>query len=138
MSTFIDELRVDPPPIDGALSQRVTTGPISVWTGAPTQSRIRTIAPLERPQTLLLVRELDSATAVVGRRQLRGPLEIGRGPLVIDCSSVRLIDASWLGVLVSSARYARELGRKVTVAAPSPRVLRVLRLVGLEWLVADE
>jgi anti-sigma B factor antagonist len=120
MSTLIDELKVDPPPIDGALLQRVT------------------MAPLERPQTLLLVGDLDSATAVVGRRQLRGALEVGRGPLVIDCSSVRFIDASWLGVLVSTAHYARELGRKVTVAAPSPRVLRVLRLVGLEWLVADE
>jgi anti-anti-sigma factor len=66
---------------------------------------------------VLLVGELDAATAVLGRRQLRGALEMRRGPLVLDCSSVRFIDASWLGVLVSTARYARQVGRKVTVAA---------------------
>jgi anti-anti-sigma factor len=137
MSTFVDELRISSPathPVPGGPSRRPAR-PVG-W--APTQSRVRTTAPLGRPQTLLLVGELDAATAVLGRRQLRGALEIGRGPLVLDCSSVRFIDAAWLGVLVSSARYARQLGRKVTVAAPSPRVLRVLRLVGLEWLMGDQ
>lgn len=119
--------------------EQATTRPTSVWTDwSPAQCRIRTTAPFGRPQTLLLVGELDVATAVLGRRQLREALEMGRGPLVLDCSSVRFIDAAWLGVLVSTARYARQLGRKVSVAAPSPRVLRVLRLVGLEWLLGDE
>jgi anti-sigma B factor antagonist len=146
MSTLIDELRVDPPD-----SRSIPGGPfrrLAPLAGQepfrrslaidPAQNHVRTIGPLERPQTLLLVGDLDSATAVVGRRQLRQALEIGRGLMVLNCSSVGFIDAAWLGVLVSTARYAGQLGRKVSVAAPSPRVLRVLRLVGLEWLVADE
>ena len=89
-------------------------------------------------QTLVLVQELDLATAVFGRLQLRRALETGRGPLVIDCSAVRFIDATWLGVLLSTARYGAQLGRKVTVSRPRPRILRVLRLVGLDWLMEEE
>jgi anti-sigma B factor antagonist len=165
MSTLIDELRANPAGTrtgPGALSRRpaplagrgpfrrplaldetylgrATTCLTSMCRGGgATQSGIRATAPLGRSQILLLVGELDAATAVLARRQLRDALERGRGPLVLDCSSVRFIDAAWLGVLVSTARYARQLGRKVTVAAPSPRVLRVLRFVGLEWLTGDE
>jgi anti-anti-sigma factor len=104
----------------------------------PEQSRLRSGPPFAPSQTVFLVRVLDVATAVSGRLQLRRELETGRGPLVIECSAVWFIDAAWLGVLVSTARYGAQLGRKVTVVAPSPRVLRVLRLVGLEWLIGQE
>lgn len=122
-----------------AVVERAATGPAPVWGDwAAAQSRIRTTAPSAESQSLLLVGELDVATAVLGGRQLREALETGRGPLVLDCSRVRFIDAAWLGLLVGTARYGAQLGRKVTVAAPSPRVLRVLRLIGLEWLMGDE
>jgi anti-anti-sigma factor len=98
----------------------------------------KAVSPSAGPLTVFLPGELDVATAVVGRLQLRRGLETGRGPLFIDCSAVRFIDAAWLGVLVSTARYGAQLGRKVIVAEPSPRVLRALRLVGLQWLLGEE
>ncbi len=120
------------------LLERAVTRSSSVWgDSAPGQNRIK-VSSSGPAQTLFLVQELDVATAVFGRLQLRGALEAGRGPLLIDCSAVRFIDAAWLGVLVSTARYGVQLGRKVTVVVPSPRVLRVLHLVGLEWLMEDE
>jgi anti-anti-sigma factor len=113
--------------------------PASVWADrAPEQRRTKGASQPGTSQTVFLARELDVATAVFGRRQLRGALETGRGRLVIDCSAVRFIDAAWLGVLVSTARYGAQLGRKVNVGAPSLRVLRVFRMVGLEWLTGDE
>ena len=121
------------------LLERAETCPTSVWTDfAPERSRIKGESSSAPSQTLFLARELDVASAVFGRLQLRRALETGRGPLLIDCSAVRFIDAAWLGVLVSTARYGAQLGRKVTVAAPSSRVLRVLHLVGLEWIMGEE
>ena len=124
---------------EGELLDRAGTCPTSAWADwAPERSRTKGPSPSALSQTMFLVRELDVATAVFGRLQLRRALETGRGPLVIDGSAVRFIDAAWLGVLVSTARYGAQLGRKVTVAAASPRVLRALYLVGLEWLLGEE
>ncbi len=104
-------------------SERVPALSTSGWADwAPERRRITSASPWTLSQTVSLVRELDVATAVFGRLQLRRALETGRGPLVIDCSAVGFIDAAWLGVLVSTARYGAQLGRKVIVAAPSPRV----------------
>lgn len=120
-----------------ASSEGATIRPTSARTSwATAQSCIVTTMWSGPPQTLLLVRELDGATAVLGRGQLRKALEAGRGPLLLDCSAVRFIDAAWVGVLVSTARYGEQLGRKVRIAAASPRVVRVLRLVGAAWLMA--
>jgi anti-sigma B factor antagonist len=124
---------------DGEVLERAATRSSSVradW--VPGQGRIKSALPSAQSQTVFLVGELDVGTAVVGRLQLRGALETGQGPLVIDCSAVRFIDAAWLGVLVSTARYGAQLGRKVTVAATGPRVLRALHLVGLRWLLGEE
>jgi anti-sigma B factor antagonist len=122
---------------EGELLERA--GTCSAWADcAPERSRTKGPSQSALSQTMFLGRELDVATAVFGRLQLRRALETGRGPLVIDGSAVRFIDAAWLGVLVSTARYGAQLGRKVTVAAASPRVLRALHLVGLEWLVGEE
>ncbi len=90
------------------------------------------------PQCLFLTGELDAGTAVLGRRQLRAALQTGRGPLILNCSSVEFIDAAWLGVLVSISNYGARIGRQVVIGAPSPRVVRLLRLVGLQWLAASE
>lgn len=94
------------------------------------------IVPSGVPQTVLLSGELDAETAVVGRRQLVRALEAGKGPLLVDCSAVQFIDAAWLGVLVSTARYGRKLGRRVTVSAPGGCVARLLALIGLDWLAS--
>jgi anti-sigma B factor antagonist len=128
MSTLIDhDLRVG-----RQLSEPAAIRPTPGWDDwATAQARIRTVAPAGSSQTLLLVGVLDVATAVLGRRQLRGALEAGRGPLVLDCSAVGFIDAAWFGVLVSTARYGSQLGRRVIVASPSERVARLLGLVGL-------
>lgn len=91
-----------------------------------------------RSQTMSLGEELDAATAVVGRRELCRALETGGGPLVLDCSAVEFIDAAWLAVLVHVVRYGRRLGRRVIIGDPSSRVLRVLRLVGLEYIIVDD
>jgi anti-sigma B factor antagonist len=91
-------------------------------------------SPDEASQTFLLAGELDAATAARGRRQLRSAVRTGHGPLVLDCSAVQFIDAAWLGVLVGTARYGNELGRKVMVVNPSDRMSRLLRLLGLQWL----
>jgi anti-sigma B factor antagonist len=123
--------------VDDVLLEPAGTSHVLVYGGVTRGGHMRTTTAPKLLQTLLLTGELDTATAVLGRRQLRGALRAGRGTLILDCSGVQFIDAAWLGVFLSTSRYAGQLDRNVTVAVPSPQVLRALRLVGLEWLTAE-
>ena len=133
MSSLVNlNLPADVPHTDGALDHE------ALWA---TRIPARDFSPQRwsaaAPQSLLLTGELDAGTAILGRRRLHAALHAGRGPLILDCSSVEFIDAAWLGVLVGISNYGGRIGRQVVVAAPSPRVARLLRLVGLQWLTAN-
>jgi anti-anti-sigma factor len=86
------------------------------------------------PQTVDLAGELDAGNAVRGLNDLRWALETGSGCLHLNMSAVAFIDASWIGVLVRSAKHAKTSGREVTVVHPSSTVRRLLELLGLSWL----
>jgi anti-sigma B factor antagonist len=51
--------------------------------------------------------------------------------LILDLEQCTYISSAGLAVLFSLARWARSKGGSITVANPSPEVLRLLRLVGL-------
>ncbi len=74
--------------------------------------------------------ELGIASAPALREQLLGLLRAA-SHLVIDLSAVEHADASGLAVLVGSGRRARLLGGSLRLAAPSPKVARVLSATGL-------
>ncbi|NUR61769.1 MAG: STAS domain-containing protein [Catenulispora sp.] len=54
--------------------------------------------------------------------------------LVVDCSGVTFLDSMGLRVLVQLRRLVTEDGRDFALRAPSPAVLRVLELAGVESL----
>lgn len=55
---------------------------------------------------------------------------------VVDLTSVRFIDSSGLGALIGGIRRLREVGGDVTLAGARPSVARVLRMTGVDRLVA--
>ncbi len=54
------------------------------------------------------------------------------GDVVIDLSELDFISVSTLGVLVRAQAYLRRRSRSMTVRAPNARILRTLRICGLE------
>jgi anti-sigma B factor antagonist len=58
--------------------------------------------------------------------------------LVLDVSAVTFLDSAILGVLIRINRAADDLGKGFTLRRPSPLVLRLLRLTGLESLISVE
>ena len=54
--------------------------------------------------------------------------------LVIDCSRITFLDSMGLRVFVHAMQRATAADRAITLAAPSPPVIRVLELAGVQKL----
>jgi anti-sigma B factor antagonist len=76
--------------------------------------------------------DLDIASVPALRLQLLGLLRPDASRMVADLSGVTFCDASGLAVLIGVSRRARLLGGVLRLAAPSPPVVTVLRLTGLD------
>ena len=50
----------------------------------------------------------------------------------MDLSGLTFCDASGLGVLARSARYARQKGRQLALASARPSLLKIMRITGLD------
>ncbi|ADB35364.1 anti-sigma-factor antagonist [Kribbella flavida DSM 17836] len=57
--------------------------------------------------------------------------EIGARPLVLDLTEVEFMDSSGLGVLVGAHKEATAQGGTLILAAPHPRVAKILRITKL-------
>ena len=71
--------------------------------------------------------DLDFASGPPLESALTGHFRTHRA-VVIDLESVEFIDCAGLGVLLAVSRRAREAGRRVLLANPSPAVARLLAL----------
>ena len=52
--------------------------------------------------------------------------------LVLDLSCIEFMDSAGLGLLMGRYRLVRELGGVMALTAPNPRVMKILRLSGME------
>jgi anti-sigma B factor antagonist len=75
--------------------------------------------------------ELDLATADQAVRYVREVVDRHHGPVRADLSGLAFCDACGLGALIRIAAYAERSGRRVEFASPSPSVLRIMRLTGV-------
>jgi anti-sigma B factor antagonist len=76
--------------------------------------------------------EVDMATGPTLRDDLLGVLARGGHRVVLDLSKVTFMDSSGLGALLGGHRRARLLDGEIRLAAPSARVLEILRLTNLD------
>jgi len=101
-------------------------------------TRVGTVTTAQRPDlpTSTTVLRLDSdlglAAASALRLRLTSALRSATKRLVLDLSRVQSCDPAGLAVLISAQRHAAERGIVVLLAAPSPRVVELLRSTGLE------
>jgi len=85
---------------------------------------------------LSLAGELDVSNVAEAREAARKLLDDGCSRLVVDLASVTYTDSSGLGMLVGLLKRLRESGGAMAIAAPVPRVRRVLEITGLTQIFA--
>jgi anti-sigma B factor antagonist len=80
--------------------------------------------------------EVDIDAAADLRLVLHRAIATGFPDLVIDLRAVTFIDSTGLGVMVGALREARRPPGTVTLVVSNPRLLRVLRISGLDRVFA--
>lgn len=89
-----------------------------------------------REQDGYAIVEVRGEVDVYSHARLRQYLEAlyarGARSLVIDAAGIEFIDSSGLGVLVGAYKRSNRRGGFLLVAAPCPRVARMLQITGLE------
>ena len=76
--------------------------------------------------------EVDVYTGTTLRDRISGLLDSGVRDLIVDLGRVDFIDSTGLGVLVGALNRARELGGSLQLVCAQERVLKLLRITGLD------
>lgn len=76
--------------------------------------------------------EVDVYTAPTLRDRITDLLDGGQRRLVVNLTTVEFIDSTGLGVLVGALNRAKELGGSLDLVCPQERVLKLLRITGLD------
>jgi anti-sigma B factor antagonist len=90
-------------------------------------------SPPVRPRVVLELRgDLDVVAATEAHKQmLARPLPVG-GRLVLDLSGVTFMDSTGIRLILQAQEHARRHAAGLVVVRGPERVMRVLRLVGLD------
>ena|GEM_PF-630817 len=83
-------------------------------------------------QIVSVTGELDIATAEQAYSYLSEVIDGRLAPVTVDLSGLTFCDASGLGVLARTARYARQKGRQLMLASARPPLLKIMRITGLD------
>jgi anti-sigma B factor antagonist len=87
----------------------------------------------EADRTVLEVAgEVDVYTGPTLRDRISDLLDSGAHDLVVDLGKVDFIDSTGLGVLVGALNRAKELGGSLQLICAQERVLKLLRITGLD------
>lgn len=87
-----------------------------------------------KPGTLLrLSGRLDARSAPTTRSALHEAVDSADGELVIEMNRLEIWDGAGLGVLVGTARRARQADRLLVLTGVQARELRLLRVARLTW-----
>jgi anti-sigma B factor antagonist len=76
--------------------------------------------------------EIDVYTAPTLREKLTELVDSGPRRIVVDMAQVGFCDSTGLGALVAAQNYARERTVDLSLAAAQERVVKVLRITGLD------
>lgn len=86
------------------------------------------------PAVIRVDGELDSFSACELRAEITKVL--GRQGAIVDIREVTFVDSAGLGALVGGIRRLREAGGSVALCCTRSSVLRLLRMTGLDRIVA--
>ena len=76
--------------------------------------------------------ELDAATADQAREYVCQVIDRSRGPVGIDLAGLTFCDARGLRTLVGVAAHARKTGHRLSLIAPRPAIVKIMRITGVD------
>jgi anti-anti-sigma factor len=76
--------------------------------------------------------ELDFATAEMAVRYVNRVIDSHHGPVIVDLTALSFCDAQGLSALVRMAGYAERAGRPFRLVSPTPSVVKIMRITGLD------
>ena len=76
--------------------------------------------------------ELDFASADAAVCYVKVVIDRHRGPVIVDLAALVFCDARGLAALVRMAGYAERAGRPFRLVSPSPSVVNIMRITGLD------
>ena len=89
--------------------------------------------------TVKVTGEIDHHSAVTLRQGMDALLYEKRPRMtVLDLSGVDFMDSSGLGLIMGRYALQKELGGELTVRNPTPGVLKIIELAGMERLIKIE
>jgi len=75
--------------------------------------------------------ELDIATTEMAVSYIRDVIDHHRGPVILNLAGLEFCDARGLSALLRMASYAEQTGHPFTLASPSPSLVKLMRITGL-------
>jgi anti-anti-sigma factor len=82
--------------------------------------------------TVTFAGELDIASADQAYGYVCGAIDARGGQVLLDVAGLSFCDARGLGALARVSRHAGQAGSFVRLVAPPPRLVRIIRITGLE------
>jgi anti-sigma B factor antagonist len=82
--------------------------------------------------TVTFAGELDTASADQAYEYLRDTIDAHGGQILLDMAGLSFCDARGLGALARMSRHARQAGSPLHLVVPPPRLLKIIRITGLE------
>jgi anti-anti-sigma factor len=82
--------------------------------------------------TVIFAGELDIASADQAYEYVRGVIDAHDGQVLLDVAGLSFCDARGLGALARMSRHAGQAGCSLHLVAPSPRLMKIILITGLE------
>jgi len=106
----------------------------------PAQDDLERTAPLELSHRIVptgqavvgLGGELDIVSAEAAISYVRDVIDRLRRPVIVDLTALTFCDAQGLAALVRMAGYAEHKGCSFRLASPSPSLVKIMRITGLD------
>jgi len=76
--------------------------------------------------------ELDIASAEMAVSYVSDITDRHHGPVTVDLTALAFCDAQGLAALIRMAGHAAERGRRFRLASPSPSLVKIMRITGLD------
>jgi anti-anti-sigma factor len=76
--------------------------------------------------------ELDIASAAAAVSYVREVIDGRHRPVTVDLTALAFCDAQGLAALVRMAKHAKRKGCPFRIASPSPALVRIMRITGLD------
>ncbi|MFA5675735.1 MAG: STAS domain-containing protein [Christensenellales bacterium] len=82
--------------------------------------------------------EVDIYNAESLKSELHALIDEKKADIVLDCESLKYIDSTGLGVLVSALKKVKEAEKQISIINLKPYIAKIFTLTGLDRIFAIE